>query len=220
MPLSDCLPIEIEQVRARIVINSYVIETPFVKSFNITKSRTSLSNSFSATIEVPVNASFGGLNGNIYIYAGTKQNYLNRKIFTGTIRQVTANPSPGKPNYMLLNISGNDKMYKLENKRFSRRIPTDGPGVFVTITGSKTQRTSGVWTIDKNIRTGKTTYTDKLPGLDSQKQGPGSTAGRKPTVVTTSPGKLGTSDLTVHGHDSNNTGGPSFGRFAPRITNT
>lgn len=218
MAISDCLPISIEQIRARVVINSYVIETPFVKSFNITKSRSSLSNSFSASIEVPVNTSFGSLNGNIVIYAGTKENYLNRRLFTGIIKQISANPSPGKPNYMLLNLSGNDILYKLENKKFSRRIPSDGPGVFVTIEGAKTQRPSGVWTIDKTNRTGKTTTMSSSPDLD---KGGDKAAEREPAQITTNPGSIGTSgSLNVHGHDDMNQGGPSFSRFAPRISNT
>jgi hypothetical protein len=221
MPIPSCLPISIEQIRARIEINTYVIETPYVKSFNITQTRGSLKNSFSATVEIPGNASLGNLNGNIVIYAGTKQNYLSRKRFTGVINSVQATPSPGKPNYMLLNISGVDIMYKLENKKFSRRIPSEGLGVFVTIEGAKSQRPSGVWSIDKTIRTGRSTFTSPTPDPSQKKEHntlfkteKNSTVNRSSAEITAEPGKIG-GDLGVHSHDSMNTGGPSFGVFAP-----
>jgi hypothetical protein len=137
MALPNCLPITIEQIRARIKINSYTIETPYVKSFNINQPRSSLCNTFTANVEIPSNADLGDVgNGMIEIFSGTKENYLDRKRFTGRIKQIGISPVFGKPNYMNLNISGTDILYKLENKVYSRRLPTE-EGVFATIEGSK-----------------------------------------------------------------------------------
>jgi hypothetical protein len=221
MPISDCLPIVIEKIRARIVINNYIVETPYVKSFNVTKSRASLTNTFSASIEIPINANLGDIgNGYVAIFSGTKENYLNEPIFTGVIKQTTINPLIGKPNYILLNFSGSDVTYKLENKRFSRRLQREGPGLFVTIEGSKGERPTAIWSIDKPIKDGKNVYTatSPLPSDKGQHNTLRKVEENSSTTVKSSEAisnnRNAGNTIPVHSHDSMNTGGSSFGRFA------
>jgi hypothetical protein len=116
----SCADIELEQIRARIVINdTLTVDTPFVKSFSVNKSRTSNISTFSANIEVPATANFGsptGTSGRIQIYAGTKTNYITKgPIFTGRIKNIRPQPVPGKPNYFLVGISGADILEKIQN---------------------------------------------------------------------------------------------------------
>jgi len=228
----ECTNIEIEQIRARIVINDvFTVETPYVKSFSVNKARASNVGTFSVSIEVPSNTQFGtptGTSGRIKIYAGTKQNYISKgPIFTGIIRTMAPTPVVGKPNYFNISMSGNDIMYRLQNKKFSRRIPTNGPGLFVTIGGSVgTRPTSMVWSIDKKVRSGKHTYTKDSPDLDDKKEHNTitklperaakdgewySNKGIEPVPEPT--GGQG-SGLTVHDHSVLNKGGPAFGTYA------
>lgn len=218
----SCTNVEIEKIRARVKINDYIIETPYVKSISVNKSRSSNIGTFSATIELPVNVNIGTTSGQVEIYAGTKNNYLKRRIFTGVIRQVVANPCPGKPNYMLLNISGRDMMYKLENKKFSRRIKSDGPGVFVVIEGSRGARPSSVWSIDKRIRSGSNKYTGDSPALYPKEpnelikgpsMAPSHTWLGPLSEIVPEPGKTA-AGLNIHDHSSQNKGGPAFGSYS------
>lgn len=231
----ECTGIELEQIRARIVINdTLTVETPFVKSFSVNKSRSSNVGTFSASIEVPANSNFGsptGSSGTIRIYAGTKLNYITKgPIFTGIIRRMSPQPIVGKPNYFLVSISGNDIMSKLENKKFSRRIATDGPGLFVTINGSAGPRpTTQTWSIDKRIRSGNSTFSGLKPDTSDreehnsknyykdQSKGTGQgdwLSGKASEIIPEPIGTGGGTGLNVHDHSSMNRGGPSFGSYS------
>lgn len=130
-----------EEIRAKIIIADTIdVETPFVKSFNVSKSRGQIIGSFSATVEIPATQltstsealDLGGQG--IEIYAGTRDVYESQKIFTGEIKSVQINPSWDKPEYFVLNLSGSDVMSRLEGKTYSRRIPWDSPGMWAKIT--------------------------------------------------------------------------------------
>ena len=133
-----------EEIRAKIIIaDSLIVETPFVKSFNVSKSRGQMIGSFSATVEIPATQLIStddaldlGSQG-IEIYAGTRDIYETRKIFTGEIKSVQINPSWDKPEYFVLNLSGSDVMNRLEAVSYSRRIPWDSPGMWAKITNLK-----------------------------------------------------------------------------------
>lgn len=231
----ECTGIELEQIRARIVINDTVtIETPFVKNFSVNKSRSSNIGTFSASIEVAANTNFGsplGGSGLVKIYAGTKDNYVNKgPIFTGIIRRMSPQPIIGKPNYFLISISGNDIMSKLQNKKFSRRIATDGPGLFVTVNGSAGPRpTTMTWSIDKRIRSGSSQFSGLKPDISDREEhnsltkyndhkGTGQGAwlsGRASEIVPEPIGAGGGgTGLNVHDHSTMNKGGPAFGSYS------
>lgn len=232
IPLNiNCGNIELEQIRARVVINDSVIfETPDVLSFSVNKSRSSNIGTFSVTIEAPSNTSFGtptGTNGRIQIFAGTKLSYLTKgPVFTGRIRSMRPQPTPGKPNYFTLSLQGDDIMAQLQNKRFSRRLPTDGPGLFVVITGvDGPQPTTLTWTIDKKTRSGTSTYTDLKPPTSNREEHNSKTYyrdtkdgawlsqfGDTPVPEPTG-GQAGSGGLNVHDHSTLSKGGPAFGVY-------
>jgi len=234
MPLqTDCGAVELEPIRARIEINdTFIVETPDVKSISVNKSRGSNIGTFSATIEVKVDANFGsptGSGGKIRIYAGTKDNYVTKgPIFTGKIRNIRPSPTPGKPNYYTLSLSGDDVMSTLQNKKFSRRIPTDGPGVFVTITGVVGQRpTSGVWAIDGRANAGSKTFTHNKPDLTDRKahnslvhhrdynKSNRDWSHKGGVAPVPEPGSGSGGGLNVHDHSGMASGGPAFGVYSP-----
>lgn len=140
-----------EEIRATIIIDRagtlLEISTPYVKSFNVSRSRGSMVSSFSATVEILGNDVVSDSNtaldladqdSVISIYAGTKDN--EKLIFTGDLKSVTLNPSWEKPEYFLVNLSGSDILGRLEGKRYSRRIKWTDPGVWAKITSIKTVR--------------------------------------------------------------------------------
>jgi len=234
MPLqTDCGSVELEQIRARVEINdTFIVDTPDVKAISVNKSRGSNIGTFSVTMEVKVDANFGaptGSGGKIRIYAGTKQNYLAVPIFTGKIKSIRPTPTPGKPNYYTLSLAGDDILSNLQNKKFSRRLPTDGPGVFVTITGSAGSRPSSMtWAIDGRATSGSKTFSHTKPDLTDRKahnslthhrdynkytKDWGQKGGITPVPEAGSPG--GGGGLNVHDHSSMTSGGPAFGVYSP-----
>ena len=231
----ECTGIELEPIRARIVINDIVtIETPYVKSFSVNKSRSSNIGTFSASVEVEANTSFGspeGGSGLIQIYAGTKTNYLTKgPIFTGIVRRMSPQPIIGKPNYFLMSISGDDIMSKLQNKKFSRRISTEGDGLFVTVNGSAGPRpTTMTWSIDKRIRSGSSQTSGLKPDTSDRDEHNSKTyfkdfgkgtgqgawlAGKGAEIVPEQLGSGGGTGLNVHSHTDMNSGGPAFGVYS------
>ena len=236
MPLqTDCGSVELEPIRARVVINdALTIETPYVKSFSVNKSRTSNVGTFSISIEVPSNVSFGtptGSGGKVQIFAGSKDNYISKgPIFTGKIRTLRPNPTPGKPNYFTISLSGDDALANLQNKKFSRRIPTDGPGLFVTITGAASSRPSSMtWSVDGRAgKAGGGSFTSSKPGLTDRKQhnslthhrdynkGTSDWVNKGGVTPVPEPGSgSGGSGLNVHDHSTMSLGGPAFGVYSP-----
>lgn len=113
------MAIDLIHIRARIVCKETELEivTPYIQSFSVNKSRGSASN-FNASLKVlGENLSF--VTGEVAIYAGTQDNMP--LIFTGFIKKVVPSPVWDDPAYLMLNISGTDVLYRLDNKRFTRR---------------------------------------------------------------------------------------------------
>jgi hypothetical protein len=76
----------------------------------------------------------------VVIYAGTK-NHQN-KIFTGYILNSTPSPCWDDPKYVVLNISGSDILYRLENERYTRR-QTSASSRWAIITGVQRKAPKG-----------------------------------------------------------------------------
>jgi hypothetical protein len=135
-----------EQIRAIIEIaNLFTVETPYVRSFNISKQRGNIISTFSATIEIlvsdlleVVDQSLDLAGRTLTITAGLRDQ--EELLFTGEIRSVQVNPSWEKPEYFILNIGGRDVMGRLEGKRYSRRVKWDSAGVWAKITNVRTVR--------------------------------------------------------------------------------
>lgn len=115
------MAIDVINIRAKIVFKEseydLVIATPYIQSFSINKNRGATS-TFSASIKVAAEY-LSEISGEIEIYAGTVDNI--HIIFTGFIKRVVPSPVWDDPGYLMLNITGTDILYRLDNKRFTRR---------------------------------------------------------------------------------------------------
>lgn len=140
------------KVRAIIQIGNVRAGTPplgydnHILSFNVDKARGQIS-SFSASIKMKRTDISGGLinNAEIKIWAG--EGSANNLIFTGVIRTATISPNRDDPEFVILNINGNDKLSYLNGKKYTRRC----------------RATKGVWvSIDSvsrpGLKSGKLTY--------------------------------------------------------------
>ena len=133
----------IEIVRVRAIINigegNLMVGTPplgfpnHILSFNVDKARGQVA-SFSASLKVRRDEITGGLldDASVAIYAGTETTYSNNRIFTGAIKTATVTPNRDDPEYVILNISGNDVLSKLNGKKYTRRCRSS-KGVWVSI---------------------------------------------------------------------------------------
>lgn len=117
------MAIENIPIRATITFedSAISISTPYVMSFNVNKSRGQAA-SFSASIKVNYTI-VQSMKGRIYIEAGPKD--AMRRIFTGYIKSAVPSPCWDDPAYFVVNISGVDELFKLENRRFTRRQLTN-----------------------------------------------------------------------------------------------
>jgi len=153
----------IEMVRVRAIINigsgNLMAGTPplgynnHILSFNVDKARGQIS-SFSASLKVRRDEVTGGLldNASVTIHAGTESTYSGNKIFTGAIKTATVTPNRDDPEYVILNLSGNDILSRLNGKKYTRRC----------------RSTKGVWvSLDSvsrpGLRDGKLTYEPTKP---------------------------------------------------------
>ena len=107
------------KIRATIQVgNNITVNTPYVLSFNVTKTRNSKS-TFSASLKIPA-TNLGDIDSNkITISAGTSDKKV--LIFTGYILTNRATPAWDDPKYVVLNVTGSDILYKLESERYTRR---------------------------------------------------------------------------------------------------
>jgi len=217
---TNCVGIRNEPVRARIVLSGFTVETPYVKSFSIDRSRGKVVSTFSASVEIPVTATFVA-GADIQIWAGLKDRLTKR--FTGTIRSVTTQPHFNKAGYFIVNMSGVDAMGVLENKTFSRRLRSDGFSLWVSIDSGPTNRPSRGVSIDKTISNGShqvTSTTPRLTSLDHSKltkmpkRGGNKHGPYKKAEGLGSGETKGGSNFTVHDHTTMEKGGPSWGTYS------
>ena len=107
------MAIDMVKVRARITIGGLVTETPYILSFNVSKTRNQIS-TFSAKIKVPHEKITSRIAGqSIKIEAG--ENYPRYVIFQGVINKVTISPVFDDPNYVTISLSGEDILSLLKN---------------------------------------------------------------------------------------------------------
>lgn len=143
----SCANISLERIRAEMTIGDKTFETPDIKSFNVTKSRSQLASSFSASIEVPATQKFA-TGEQVVIRAGTLGNL--KTIFTGEVRTVTVNPSFERADSYVVNLSGADRFQRLEGKNISRRQRTRAAQLFAAITQVSPKPQKGI-SLDKRI---------------------------------------------------------------------
>ena len=118
--------IERESIRAKIYIGDLEISTPYVKSFNVRKSRGQMSATFSATLQMDSDTMMDNatslVSQEVIIEAGVKGR--ERQIFKGTIRKVTVNPVRTDASKVNVSLSGRDLMGRMEGQKINRRIKT------------------------------------------------------------------------------------------------
>ena len=219
MPI-NCVGIRNEPVRARIVLSGFTVETPYVKAFSINRTRGKLVATFSASVEIPVTATFVA-GADLQIWAWVKGSLTKR--FTGSIKSITTQPHFNKAGYFIVNMTGVDAMGVLENKTFSRRLRSDGFSLWVSIdSGSANRPTRGV-SIDKTISNGSHQTVGSSPRPTSSEHSKlikmPKRGGHKHGLYKRAEGlgsgeTAGSAGLTVHDHTVMEKGGPAFGVFS------
>jgi len=123
-----------EKIRARISVGGYMVETPDIKSFTVSRSRAQMVSTMDATMEVdPDFSNSVDIEDAVWIEAGADGTY--NRIFTGYITAIKVSPAWDKKDKIIVNISGRDVFYRLEGKGFSRRNPFRSTGRWVGIRG-------------------------------------------------------------------------------------
>jgi len=127
------MTIDLIKIRAKINIgNSLTVETPFIQSFNVRKSRGQLS-TFDASLKVEYDQISGSnVGGIVNISAGGNGTMID--IYSGILKKSTVSPCWDDPGYVILNISGVDVLSKLEGKKYTRRCRASKSS-WVTING-------------------------------------------------------------------------------------
>lgn len=226
--MATCIPLVEEKIRAEFWMGtSLIAKTPYIVSFNVEKNRKSITDTFTIIIEILANVAFP-LRENVSIKAGTRGNL--REIFTGKIEQTRAEPAFGKPSYKRMSISGRGVLSELEGKRFSRRLRTDGQGMFCLITQGPNNRPDAWYSLDGTKNVGERQMilqspspTKMMPGENSPliikdaTQGQSAAGGEIGAMATEikSGGKPNNNDgLTIHTHESLDQGGPAYGVYS------
>ena len=231
----SCIPITQEKVRAELWMGTELLlsKTPFIKSFNVGKSRGQLTNTFNITFEMQAGTVFSQTE-KIVIKAGVKGDL--KTIFTGYIEATKSSPVFGKPSYFSVLLSGRGVLSSLENKKFSRRLKSDGQGMFCLITGGASNRPKDYNSLSRTRDSGNHTVTWPSPNPAASVGGGGGGAGEhsqytvynsaatnqaaggiaalvagRPTGGSEGDAQDG---LGVHTHESNDQGGPAFGVYS------
>lgn len=111
--------IQLVKVRAIISVGNLSVETPFIQSFNVQKTRGQLS-TFTAQLKVDSDQiAAGNVGGLVSISAGA--NGTMNKIYTGILKKSTITPCWDDPGYVMWNISGEDALSLLNGKKYTRR---------------------------------------------------------------------------------------------------
>lgn len=111
--------IQLVKVRAVISVGNLTVETPFIQSFNVQKTRGQIS-TFTAQLKVDSDQLSGGnVGGLVSIRAGA--NGTMNKIYTGILKKSTITPCWDDPGYVIWNISGEDALSLLNGKKYTRR---------------------------------------------------------------------------------------------------
>lgn len=224
--MSPCLTVVQEQIRAEIYLGTQLLaRTPFVKSFNVQKSRNQTSTTFNVLLEIQVNTSFM-LGQRLSIHAGLRGQL--KQIFTGKIETISPRPVFGKPSYYSVLLEGRGILSELENKTFSRRLKSDGQGLFCMITGGAENRPEAFYSLDKEVRAGNQMIISSSPnpaGLGensplvvhrSYADGVGAGGGGILASIAGKPsgGGTGGSGFRQHTHENMDEGGPAYAVFS------
>ena len=104
--------------RAEVNVGGITVRTPYVQSFNVRRQRGQVS-TFDASLKVPAGTAGGLAGGDVVIRAG--EGSASNTVFTGICRSAKVSPCFDDPHYVILSISGADKLSLLQGKKFTRR---------------------------------------------------------------------------------------------------
>lgn len=224
--MSACVPITQERIRAELWMGGTLIsKTPFIKGFNVNKTRSQISTSFNITFEMLAGTSFS-IGENLAIKAGTKNNL--KRIFTGLIESTTSQPTFGKPSYFSVTLAGKGVLSQLEGKKFTRRLKAEGQGLFCLITGGSSNRPTSYYSLDKKTHTGSHTALSVSPN-PARTEGENSPFVKAPSSFgnQASGGRLaevakdptggaaaGGGSFRPHTHENEEEGGPAFATYS------
>lgn len=225
--VNSCLTVTEEKIRAIVSLGGVEFRTPYVKSFNVNKSRGQISSTFNVTLEVLAGTSFS-LGQPVVIRAGLRGR--EKKIFTGVVEGTSVRPVHGKPSYFSLTVQGGGVLSVLEGKTFSRRLSSTGQGLFCMISSGPEKHAEKFYSLSKEVSSGNHTTIASSPspakgdgeqsplvihnsGLSSKADGgiAGQIAG-KPS----SGGQEGTGGEAFrnHTHEDLTEGGPAFAVYS------
>ena len=106
------------KIRARIEVGNFRVETPYILSFSVNRTRNQPS-TFDARIKISTDDVADMTGGAIKIYAGEIS--ATDRIFTGIVRKATMTPCFDDPYFVIVNLSGADSLSLLQGKKYSRR---------------------------------------------------------------------------------------------------
>ena len=214
---------KVQSVRAKVIIGSIILKTPYVKAFTVTRQRGVLWASASITLELPASSSNNVSGGDIKIYATVDND--TKLLFTGYVNTVDITPSMSKYGTSLLNITAYDKLYKLRLLKINRRIQVSPGDVWCSITGvtRKKSRSTSTRSLPESytIRSviGDSNYGDPdYDPLDKKAKKDLSTMDKKTNIKTATngvppEGPYPGEGVPVHTHDGYKQGGPALGTF-------
>jgi hypothetical protein len=130
--------------RARVQVAGLIVDTPYVQSFNVQRRRGQVS-TFDASLKAQASDASSLAGGDVKIWAG--EGSAANLIFTGVCKQAKISPCFDDPAYVIISISGADKLMLLEGKKFTRRCRSTN-SAWASITGI----------IRKGLKSGKFAY--------------------------------------------------------------
>lgn len=117
--------------RATVSVGGISCSTPYVQSFNVRRQRGQVS-TFDASLKIPAGTAGNLAGGDVVIRAG--EGSASNTIFTGMCRSAKISPCFDDPYYVILSVSGADKLSLLQGKKFTRRCRSTA-SAWASITG-------------------------------------------------------------------------------------
>jgi len=155
------MAIEMVKIRAQVTLGSLTAVTPsgnmtsnnIIMSFNVDRQRGQIS-SFSTSLKVMSKEVTGNILGSEVVIRAGRDSPSNL-IFTGICRSANITPCRDDPIFVILNVSGNDILSRLDGKKYTRRCRSTR-GTWVSI-NSVTR---------PGLRAGKLVYTAIDPTIE------------------------------------------------------